>query len=50
MAAGAQSDAEDAELAGLLHVCGCDNDSNFKERYDPNLSEIASCAACASMA
>ncbi len=32
--AGAWSDAQDAELAGLLCSRGCDNDSNFKERYD----------------
>ena len=35
-AAGARSDAEDAELAGLLRVRGRDDDSNFEERYDPN--------------
>jgi len=33
---GARSDAQDAELAGLLRSRGRDDDSNFEERYDPN--------------
>ncbi len=35
--AGARSNAQDAELAGLLRSQGCDDDSNFEERYNSSL-------------
>jgi hypothetical protein len=35
--AGAWSNAQDAKLARLLHSQGCNNNSNFKERYDLSL-------------
>ena len=35
-AGAARSDAQDAELAGLLRSRGRDDDSNFEERYDPS--------------